>query len=109
MMPISCAGLPDIALSLPVKTLTLPAIDTAERTEQLSKIRAYGRGARLRPDRGRVDARAVRLLHLRVGSIPYTLGGMCMPPRLLRYRSKELNDGKRVDLSSGAGRGAGAA
>ena len=26
-MPISCAVLADIALSLPVKTLTLPAID----------------------------------------------------------------------------------
>ncbi len=32
-MPISCAAIPDIALSLPVKTLTLPAIDTADGTE----------------------------------------------------------------------------
>jgi hypothetical protein len=29
-MPISCAVLADIALSLPVKTLTLPAIETSE-------------------------------------------------------------------------------
>jgi len=54
------------------------------------------------PDPGRVDA--LRPLRLRVASIPYTLGGVRMPPWLLSYRSKERNDGKRVDLSSGAGR-----
>src|SRR5229473_1310460 len=32
-MPISCAALPDIALSFPVKTLTLLAIETAEWAE----------------------------------------------------------------------------
>src|ERR1700690_187905 len=32
-MPISCAARPDIALSLPVKTLTLSAIEPADRTE----------------------------------------------------------------------------
>jgi hypothetical protein len=34
-MPISCTGLPDIALSLPVKTLTLPAIETSEGAEAI--------------------------------------------------------------------------
>jgi hypothetical protein len=31
-----CAVIPNIALSLPVKTLTLPAIETAEGTEHLT-------------------------------------------------------------------------
>jgi hypothetical protein len=35
-MPIWCAVVTDIALSLPVKILTLPAIETSEGTVQLS-------------------------------------------------------------------------
>src|SRR5882724_9469380 len=46
-MPISCAVLPDIALSLQVKTLTLPAIETAGGRKQLSNIRGYRHRARL--------------------------------------------------------------
>ena len=40
-MPISCAGLADIALSLPVKTLTLPAIETAEGANPAYDISEY--------------------------------------------------------------------
>ena len=49
-MPISCAVLANIALSLPVKTLTLPAIDTSEGAEQLSDISEYCHPGRLEPD-----------------------------------------------------------
>jgi hypothetical protein len=59
-------------------------------------------------DGGRIVG-SLRLLRLRVASIPYTLGCVRMPPWLLSYRWEERNDGKRVDLSSGAGRGPGAA
>jgi hypothetical protein len=71
------------------------------------QIRVKGRDARWSPDPGWVDS--LRLLRLRVASIPYTLGGVRMPPWLLSYRSEERNDGKRVDLSSGAGGGPGTA
>src|SRR5271154_4144093 len=80
-MPISCAARPDIALSLPVKTLTLSAIEPADRTEATWQ------------DHGRT----VAVLHL--GWTLERCNCLAASPR----RSKELNDGKRVDLSSGAG------
>src|ERR1700751_12684 len=58
-MPISCAALPDIAWSLAVKTLTFPAIETAEEAKPFY----HGHGARhvlgwIRPRRrqGRLPA-----------------------------------------------------
>jgi len=59
-MPISCAVLADIALSLPVKTLTLPAIETSERPEQFSQISEYRHPGRLGPGCHNVDVRTVR-------------------------------------------------
>src|ERR1700752_2674563 len=59
-MPISCAVLADIALSLPVKTLTLPAIETSGGPEQLNGIGEYCHPARLAPDCHQVNARTVR-------------------------------------------------
>jgi pimeloyl-ACP methyl ester carboxylesterase len=52
--------LANIALSLPVKTLTLSAIDTSEGAEQLIDISEYCHPGRLEPDCHHVDARAVR-------------------------------------------------
>src|ERR1700704_736315 len=49
-MPISCPVLADIALSLPVKTLTLPAIETAGGRTQLSEISGYCHPGRLGPE-----------------------------------------------------------
>jgi hypothetical protein len=46
-MPISCAAIPDIALSLPVKTLTLPAIESAEGRKHLTVTREDHHRARL--------------------------------------------------------------
>src|SRR6478672_497150 len=59
-MPISCAVLADIALSHPVKTLTLPAIETPRERTQLSEISEYCHPGRLGPDCHHVDARTVR-------------------------------------------------
>src|ERR1700761_7858889 len=58
-MPISCAAIADIALSLPVKTLTLPAIETSEDAEQLNGIIKYCHRSRLGPDCRHLDARTV--------------------------------------------------
>jgi hypothetical protein len=52
--------LADIALSLPVKTLTLPAIETSEGAEQLSENSEYCHPGRLEPECHHVDARTVR-------------------------------------------------
>jgi len=59
-MPISCAVLADIALSLPGKTFTLPAIENFQRPEQFSEISEYRHPGRLGPDCHHIDARAVR-------------------------------------------------
>jgi len=59
-MPISCAVLADIALSLPVKTLTLPAIETSEGAEELSDISDTFTLVDWKPDCHHVDARTVR-------------------------------------------------
>src|ERR1700739_160672 len=59
-MPISCAVLADIALSLPVKTLTLPAIETSGGPEQLKGISENCHPGRLGPDCHQVNARTVR-------------------------------------------------
>ena len=60
-MPISCAVLADIALSLPVKTLTLPAIETSGGPRQLSEISECCHADRLGPDCHYVNARTARL------------------------------------------------
>ena len=60
-MPISCAVLADIALSLPVKTLTLPAIETSGGPEQLNEISDCCHADRLGPDCHYVSARTARL------------------------------------------------
>src|SRR6266436_3895305 len=49
-MPISCPVLADIALSLPVKTLTLPAIEAAGGRTQLSETSGYCHPGRLGPE-----------------------------------------------------------
>jgi hypothetical protein len=58
-MPISCGVLADIALSLLAKTLTLPAIETSEGTEQFSGVTEYCHSSRFGLDCRQVDARTV--------------------------------------------------
>src|SRR5579862_5564693 len=65
-MPISCGVLADIALSLLAKTLTLPAIETSEGTEQFSGVTEYCHRSQFGPDRRHLDARTMQppSLHL---------------------------------------------
>ena len=79
-MPISCGVLADIALSLPVKTLTLPAIEPPRERTQLSEISEYCQPGRLGRIANTLTLGRYAPLRFRVASIAYTPGGMRMPP-----------------------------